>query len=60
MTPIALTIWQWCPEPVDPDMEEARSRVMRIWSDGTPDREQVIGLVALAIKHGLALERGEG
>ncbi len=63
----ALTIWQWCPEPVDPDlvlaqevcravMPSSRDMFMSGFSDKSPAM-----LVALEMaKRVRALERGEG
>lgn len=56
----ALTIWQWVPEPVDPDEELAADMLRTVWRHGTPTRSVVKDLLVGAIKRGRALERGEG
>lgn len=53
----ALTVWQWCPEPVDPDLLIARE-VYRSYPMDT--EHDYIEVLAAAIKRGRALERGEG
>ena len=48
----ALTIWQWMPEPVDPD--EAIAQEFMNWDDTT------INIIRAAIKRGRELEREAG
>jgi len=61
----ALTIWQWCPEPVDPDLLIARDvcaeRLPDVGSwDTAMAGAPIVDVALAAIKRGRALERGEG
>lgn len=62
----ALTIWQWMPEPVDPDLLMAREVCAELWPaegyylSGSGDSTAEIRAALAAIKRGRALEREAG
>lgn len=65
--PHALTIWQWCPEPVDPDLLIAREVCASVstmnpasYLSGDHDCAHSMQACLAAIKRVRALARGEG
>ena len=63
----ALTIWQWMPELVDPDLLIAREVCAELWPDladdylhNAFDDDNFMKVALAAIKRVRALERGEG
>ena len=65
--PHALTIWQWMPELVDPDLLIAREVCAELWPDladdylhNAFDDDNFMKVALAAIKRVRALERGEG
>ena len=61
----ALTIWQWVPEPVDPDLLIAREVCAEFdpaldYHGGSFDDTCEVSVALAAIKRVRAMERGEG